>query len=421
MNLKILSLVETRSGLIKAKPICDAIHRFNRVAPHSRIEHLLVHTGQFCDTRGFDLYFNDLELPQPELFLGVAATANPFEKAATIAERLANVLMRERPTVVLVTGDVDSALDCALVIKRMRLGRASERQSLAPALAHIEAGRRSFDRGTLQEVNRVVVDMLSDYLFTNEESASGNLLQEGVSREKIHFVGSIVVDTLLSHRTRVEDSSILSDLQLFKGSSVRPFALLALQHLSDHRGMRRLSQLQLAFSEIARHMPVVFPASPAVSKLIHEADLGDHFIDHFVDGPEPWDERVRIRLAPPLGYFDFVRLAAAAKVVLTDSHSVQEESRVLGVPCIVLSSHSSRPVSMEAGAGILVGANPESILDAFAKATQGQSWHPELPRGWDGHAARRIVNVLCNDFASGGRRMCAQKANSTPAMSFTGM
>jgi UDP-N-acetylglucosamine 2-epimerase (non-hydrolysing) len=380
-----------------------------------------VHTGQLCDTRGFDLYFNDLELPQPELFLGVAAAANRFEKTATIAERLGNVLMRERPSVVLLTGDVDSVLDCALITKRIRLGCTGEGKSLVPALAHIEAGRRSFDRGALQEVNRIVVDMLSDYLFTTEESSTGNLLQEGVSREKIHFVGSIVVDTLLSHRERIEDSSILGDLQLFNGSSVRPFALLAMQHLPDHHGIGRLSELQLAFSEMARHMPVVFPASPAVSKLIHEADLGDHFIDHFLDGPEPWDERVRIRLVPPLGYLDFVRLAGAAKVVLTDSHSVQEESRVLGVPCIVLSGHASRPICTESGPNVLVDSNPDRILEEFAKATRGASSRPELPRGWDGHAARRIVNVLWNDFASSAPRKCALIEKSSPSVSFTGM
>jgi UDP-N-acetylglucosamine 2-epimerase (non-hydrolysing) len=253
----------------------------------------------------------------------------------------------------------------------------------------------------LQEVNRIVVDMLSDYLFTADESAAGILLREGVSGEKIHFVGSLVVDTLLGHRERIADSSILADLQLIDGPMIRPFALLAFQHLSRDHGLSRLSQLQLAFSEIARRMRVVFPASATVSKLIHEADLGDHFIDHFLDGPEPWDARMRIRLIPPLGYFDFVRLIGAAKVVLTDSRSVLEESRVLGVPCITLAGDASERFSPEAAASPLVGADPERIMDAFARATQGAFSRPVLPSGRDGHAARRIVNVLLNDFVSG--------------------
>jgi UDP-N-acetylglucosamine 2-epimerase (non-hydrolysing) len=417
MNLKILSVVETRSGLIKAKVICDAIQRFNRMSHHAAIEHVLVHTGQFSDTRGFDLYFNDLELPQPQLFLGVAAKAGPFEKTATIAERFANVLMCEQPMVVLFMGDHDSILDCALVAKRMRLRYVGERQTSVLALAHIGAGRRSFDRGSLEEVNRVIVDMMSDYLFTSEESAVGNLLQEGIAPEKIHFVGSIVVETLMKHRARIADSSILTDLQLIDGSSIRPFALLAMRHLSDQDGVGRLSQLQVAFSEIARHMPVVFPAGPAVARLIHKADLGDYFVDHFLEEPEPWDRRVRIRLVPPLGYFDFARLAGAAKVVLTDSHSVQEQTRVCGVPCIALSGDSCRPV----GTDVLAGRDPNRIMEAFAKATRGAYSGPELPGGWDGDAARRIVNVLWNDFAVRAPQESSPQAKEKPPMSLAGM
>jgi UDP-N-acetylglucosamine 2-epimerase (non-hydrolysing) len=421
MSLKILSVVETRSGLIKAAAICDAIERFNRGSPHSPIDHVLVHTGQFCNTRGFDLYFNDLDLPQPQLFLDVADAANPFEKTAKITERLADVLMRERPAVVMVIGDVDLALDCALVAKRVRLHCEGEEQSLVPALAHIEAGQRSFDRTSPQEVNCAIVDLLSDYLFTTEERANRNLLQEGVSQDKIHFVGSIAIDTLLRHRARVADSSILSDLQLSNGSSIRPFALLSLQHLSDTAGKGKLSQLQRAFSQIAQHMPVVFPASPAVTKSIHEADLGDYFIDHFLDGPEPWDARVRIRLIPPLGYFDFVRLMTAAKVVLADSRGVREESGVLGVPCITLSDHNSRPVTLEGGANVVAEIDPERIVEEFAKAMQGTFSRPALPWGWDGRAAERIVDILWKDLASGQPGKRPREAEAKPVVSLTSM
>ncbi|HEY7554498.1 MAG TPA: UDP-N-acetylglucosamine 2-epimerase [Candidatus Binatia bacterium] len=414
MALKILSVVETRSGLIKAMALCDAIQRFNRVSPHSSIDHVLVHTGEFSNTRGFDLYFNDLDLPQPQLFLGVAASANPFEKTAKITTRLADVLMRERPAVVIVIGDVDSVLDCALVTKRVSLQCQGEEQSLAPALARLGAGQRSPNRSASQEVNRTVVDSLSDYLFISEENANRNLLREGVSPDKIHFVGSVVIDTLLRHRERVADSSILNDLQLSDGSSVRPFALLSLQHLSDAGGKGKLSQLQTAFSKIAQRMPVVFPASAAALKLIHEADMGDYFIDHFRDGPEPWDARVRIRLIPPLGYFDFVRLMSAAKVVLTDSRSVGEETGVLGVPCITLSEHTFKPVTPGGGVNALAETNPERILDAFVKAIRGTFSPPALPRGWDGRAAERIVDTLWNDFASGEPCKRPLEAKSKP-------
>jgi UDP-N-acetylglucosamine 2-epimerase (non-hydrolysing) len=421
MSLKILSVVETRSGLIKAAAICDAIERFNRRSPHNPIDHVLVHTGHFCNTRGFDLYFNDLDLPQPQLFLDVGGAANPFEKTAKITERLADMLMRERPAVVMVIGDVDLALDCALVAKRIRLHGEGEEQSLVPALAHIEAGQRRFDRMSPQGVNCAIVDLLSDYLFTTEERANRNLRQEGVSQDKIHFVGSLAIDTLLRHRARVADSSILSDLQLIDGLSVRPFALLSLQHLADSAGKGKLSRLQRAFSQIAQHMPVVFPASPAVMKNIHEADLGDYFIDHFLDGPEPWDARVRIRLIPSLGYFDFVRLITAAKVVLADSRGVREESGVLGVPCITLSGHNSTPATLEGEADVVAEIDPERIVNDFTSAIQGMFSRPALPRGWDGRAAERIVDILWKDLASGQPGKHPREAKAKPLVSLISM
>jgi UDP-N-acetylglucosamine 2-epimerase (non-hydrolysing) len=404
-----LSVVETRAGQIKAKAVVDAIQEFNRATPDSPIEHVLVHTGQLADTRGFDLRFNDLELPRPELFLEIGSTRDPVERTAGIAERFANVLLRERPTLVLLTGEFDSVLDCALVTKKTRFYCAG--QSFAPALAHIEAGRRNFDRGSLQEVNRIVVDMLADYLFTSEESATENLLREGVAGEKIHFVGSIVVETLLRHRARLADSSILTDLQLTDGSSIKPFALLALEELSREDGIGRLSQFQMAFGEIARRMPVIFPATGAVTKLIHQAGLGDQFVDHCLDAAAPGDERVRIRLAPPLGYFDFARLAGAAKIVLTDTPSIEEESRVLGVPCIILPGDGSKPMTAEAGANRLNGVDPERVCQAFAKAAEGALVHRELPRGWDGQATRRIINILSDAFASGASSRRIPKEN----------
>jgi UDP-N-acetylglucosamine 2-epimerase (non-hydrolysing) len=313
------------------------------------------------------------------------------------------------------------ALDCALVAKRVRLHCEGEAQSLVPALAHIEAGQRSFDRTSPKEINCAIVDLLSDYLFTTEDSANRNLLQEGVSRDKIHFVGSVAIDTLLRHRARVADSSILSDLQLSNGSSTRPFALLSLQHLSDTAGKGKLLQLQRAFSQIAQHMPVIFPASPAVMKSIHEADLGDYFIDHFLDGPEPWDARVRIRLIPSLGYFDFVRLMTAAKVVLADSRGVREESGVLGVPCITLSDHNSRPVTLEGGAIVVAEIDPERIVDEFVSAIQKTFSRPVPPWGWDGRAAERIVDILWNDLASGQPCKHPREAKAKPMLSLTSM
>jgi UDP-N-acetylglucosamine 2-epimerase (non-hydrolysing) len=384
--------------LIKATAIREAIAQFNRVSSHGTIEHILVHTGQAHDAGGVEQYFNDLELPKPDRFLDVGCPS-PFEKTARIMERFAVMLLQERPAVVIVTGDGDSVLDCALVTKRIGSFGGGAGQRFVPALAHVEAGLRTFDRSAPQEVNTIVADLLSDYLFTTEESANRNLLQEGVPQSKIHFVGSVAIDTLLRQRPWRMDSSILNDLQLSDGSGTRPFALLTLQHLSDADDKVKLSQMLRAFSEIAQQMRVVFPARPAALKAIKVADMADYFVDHFLDGPESWDARVRIRLIPPLGYLDFVRLMSAAKVVLTDSSGVQEETRMLGVPCITMADHTSRRVTLEDGANVLAGTDPERIIGAFFKAVQGNLSLPEPPRGWDGRAAHRIVSILWNDFA----------------------
>ena len=279
--------------------------------------------------------------------------------------------------------------------KRVKLHCQREGQGSAPAVAHIGAGRRGIEPAAPNKIKRIVVDLLSDYLFTTEEGAEGVLLQEGVAREKIHFAGSLVVDTLLRHRARVADAPILQELQLDNESGVKPFALLALRHLSNPRCKGYLPRLQQAFSWISQRMPVVFPASAAAVQRIQEADLGDYFIDHFQDGPDPWDARVRIRLIPPLGYFDFVGLMAAAKVVLTDSCGVEEECKVLGVPCVALTK-AAQPATPGDGANI----DPALIVGALIKAIEETFSRPVLPRGWDGRAAARIVEILNRDFGS---------------------
>ncbi len=397
MALKILSVVGSRPGLIKIYAFCEAIQRFNRTASHPKIQHLLIHTGQAHETGAFSRYFNDLDLPKPDIFLGVSSLTSPLQKSTAIMERFANIILQERPAVVLVAGDLDSALDCALVTKRIGYFGDS-RHALYPALAHVEAGFRSIDHETPREVNRIVVDLLSDYLFTSEESSNHNLLKESVPSERIHFVGSVIIDTLLRHRSQTRKSSILNDLQLVNGSRVKPFALVALPHMFGSGYTNRLPELQQVLSEIARQMPVIFPANPSTLKYVRDGEMAEYFIDYFLDGPEPWDARVRVRIIPPLGYLDFVRLMNAATVVLTDSTGVQEETRVLGVPCITLADHASRPVTLIDGANVLVGTDPRRILDAFFQLTQRRFVRPEIPKKWDGRAAERIVKTLWKDF-----------------------
>lgn len=400
MALKIISVVETREGLFKAAAICQAIEALNRLARHSPIKHILVHVGQANLSRRCEVYFNDIDLPKPDVFLGVSAATGPLEKTATISERFSDVLLQERPQVVMVTGDSDSALDCALITKRIGYRGTYPGKSFVPALALVQTGLRTRERTASREVNRVLVGLLADYLFTSEENANLNLLHEGVGRSKMHLVGSLDIDTLLRQRERAMGSSILSDLQLSSGSDIKPFVLLTLQYLSGGEGVAKLYHLQEALSEIARHMPMIFPATPAALRCIYQANLDDYFVDYFLDGPEPWDTRVRIRLIPPLGYLDFLKLMETAKIVLTDSGAIEEQTKVLGVPCITLADGGSRPATFEKPANLLVGADSKHILDAFYNAADGRS-PCFVPQGADGRAAQRIIEILLDDFAPG--------------------
>jgi UDP-N-acetylglucosamine 2-epimerase (non-hydrolysing) len=249
-----------------------------------------------------------------------------------------------------------------------------------------------------EEINRIVTDSISDYLFTTEESANQNLLHEGIPAERIFFVGNVMIDTLLRHRSTARDSTILQDLQLVGSHGVKPYAILTLHRPSNVDDKVVFYRMLDAFLEISKRMPVIFPAHPRTLKRIQDDGLGDYFVDHFVQGPEPWDSRVRIRLVPPLGYLDFLNLMSEAKVVLTDSGGVQEETTILGVPCITLRDRTERPVTVDHGTNVLVGSSPEKIVQEFNRVSRYGRKPTWPPCYWDGHAAKRIVKVLVDDF-----------------------
>jgi len=399
MPLKILSVVGARPNFMKIAAVCDAVKEFNQSLTDDKIEHVLIHTGQHYDANMSDFFFNDLDLPKPDLFLGVGSGSHS-EQTAKIMERFEGVLLAEKPTIVIVVGDVNSTLACALVTKKTWCIRTLDGQSYIPKLAHVEAGLRSFDRSMPEEINRIVTDSVSDYLFTTEESANRNLLGEGVPREKIHFVGNVMIDTLLRHRARAKESTIISDLQLSNGGTARPFAILTLHRPSNVDDHETFSRMLEAFLEISKRMPIIFPAHPRTLKRIQEADLADYFVDHFLEGPEPWDSRVRIRLVPPLGYLDFLSLMAEAKVVLTDSGGIQEETTILGIPCITLRENTERPATLEDGTNVLAGSSPARIVKEFTKASQSKTKRRSSPKYWDGNAAKRILKVLRDDFCA---------------------
>lgn len=385
---------------MKIAAICEAINEFNRHSTGGRIDHVLVHTGQHYDANMSDSFFNDLELPRPDISLGVGSGSHSVQ-TAKIMERFESVVMNECPHLVMVLGDVNSTVACALVTTKTICAGNGAGRDFIPKLAHVEAGLRSFDRTMPEEINRIVTDAISDYLFTTENSANENLLREGVPAEKIYFVGNVMIDTLIRHRAKAAESTILQDLQLADSGGAKSYAILTLHRPTNVDDEAVFSRMLKAFLELSQRMPVIFPAHPRTLKRIQEADLGDYFVDHFVQGPEPWDSRVRIRLIPPLGYLDFLHLMSNARVVLTDSGGVQEETTILGVPCITLRDNTERPVTVNEGSNALVGSSPENIIREFNRVCrQGRVSH-RSPRYWDGNAAKRIIKILVDEFLPG--------------------
>ena len=380
---------------MKIAAICEAVREYNATNNSLSIDHVLVHTGQHYDANMSDMFFNDLELPSPNLFLGVGSGSHSAQ-TAKIMEGFERVLLVEKPDIVIVVGDVNSTLASALVTKKTSWTNQTGRDFI-PKLVHVEAGLRSFDRTMPEEVNRIVTDALSDVLFTTEESANENLKREGVQAEKIHFVGNVMIDTLLRYRSKAKESTILKDLQLFDKDHAKPYAILTLHRPANVDDRETLIKMLDAFLQISRDMPVVFPVHPRTLKQIQEADLGDYFVDHFIDRPEPWDSRVRIRLLPPLGYLDFLELMSLAQVVLTDSGGIQEETTILGVPCITLRDNTERPVTLTHGTNVLVGSDCKKIIEEFTRVVRGQREIPSAPQLWDGHAARRIIRILVEE------------------------
>jgi UDP-N-acetylglucosamine 2-epimerase (non-hydrolysing) len=397
MPFKILSVVGARPNFMKVAAICEAINGMNSLGAAEQIHHVLVHTGQHYDSNMSESFFNDLELPKPDLCLGVGSASHSVQ-TARIMERFESVVVNEQPHLVLVVGDVNSTAACALVAKKTWCRGNQGAKDFIPKLAHVEAGLRSFDRTMPEEINRIVTDSVSDYLFTTEESANQNLLHEGIPAEHIFFVGNVMIDTLFRHRSKAQESTILQDLQLVDGQGVKPYAILTLHRPTNVDDRQVFSHMLEAFLEISQRMPVIFPAHPRTLKRIQDEDLGDYFVDHFVQGPEPWDSRVRIRLVPPLGYLDFLRLMSEAKVVLTDSGGVQEETTILGVPCITLRDRTERPVTIEHGTNVLAGSNPERIITEFNRLFRSVQKSNRSLLYWDGNAAKRIIKVLVDDF-----------------------
>ncbi len=369
----------SRSGPpLRVVAVAGARPNFMKVAPLLRelragggFHVLLVHTGQHYDASMSDDFFRDLALPEPDVNLGVGS-ASHAEQTAQILSRIEPLLVEQRPDAVIVVGDVNSTLAATLAAVKLGI-----------PVAHVEAGLRSFDRSMPEEINRLLTDSVCQWLFTTEPSANENLRREGIAEERIHFVGNVMIDSLLAHLARARAQGTLDRL----GLRERGYAVLTLHRPSNVDDAQRLARLFAVFEEIHGELPVVFPVHPRTAASI--ASL--------LGGREPG-----LRTTPPLGYLDFIRLLSDAKFVLTDSGGIQEETTVLGVPCLTLRENTERPITVSQGTNVVVGSRPSTILAEARKAIDGGGKRGRVPDLWDGGAAGRIVDVLKRDL--GGSR-----------------
>jgi UDP-N-acetylglucosamine 2-epimerase (non-hydrolysing) len=354
-HFNVACIVGARPNFIKMAALLHEIER------RSGIDATLVHTGQHSTLEMSDCFFDQLEIPRPHVNLEVAGTTQ-ISQMAEIMSRLEGVLGRLHPDVVIVVGDVTSTLAAALVAAKM----------LIP-LAHVEAGLRSVDRTMPEEINRIATDHLSDYLFATEQSGVDNLLAEGHSPDRVFLVGNTMIDSLLRFKQQAQQSRILQDL----GLTPREYAVATLHRPSNVDDPAHLREFVELFQEIAVQLPVVFAVHPRTRQRLPP-----------LDGPG------KVLLTPPLPYLEFLGLTSCARLVLTDSGGVQEETTVLGVPCLTMRENTERPSTVRVGTNRLVGTKAETILAAVAETLAISEVRGSLPELWDGQASSRIVDIL---------------------------
>jgi len=377
-KIKVAVVAGARPNFMKVAPIIDEMKR----CPGA-FEILFVHTGQHYDEKMSKLFFEDLGMPEPDVYLGVGSGTHA-EQTARIMERFEKVLFKENPDLVMVVGDVNSTFACALCAAKLNI-----------RVAHVEAGLRSFDRAMPEEINRVLTDAISDYLFITEESARENLLREGKSESQIYFVGNVMIDTLLKNKEKAEKSGILKEL----GLNPKSYALVTLHRPSNVDDPRKFQGILGALAEISKRIKVVFPVHPrtqkAIEKLVPKGEGRRTKDEHRIAKSEDPRAKSRgIRFIEPLGYLDFLKLMSEAKLVLTDSGGMQEETTILNVPCLTLRENTERPVTVEVGTNVLVGNSPEKIILEAENIFKGVFKQKEKPPLWSGGTAHRIVQEL---------------------------
>ena len=360
--MRVLHVVGARPNFMKTAPIMGEMAKRPEL-----FEQTLVHTGQHYDANMSDAFFVDLELPTPDVTLGVGSGSHA-EQTARVMTAIEPVLLQRKPDLLMVVGDVNSTLAAALVAAKAGV-----------RVAHVEAGLRSSDRTMPEEINRVLTDQIADVLFTTEESGNENLAREGIPAEKIHFVGNVMIDSLLRSLPLAERSKILDRLSL----SAKRYVVVTLHRPFNVDQPDSLRQILAALCNLARDLPVVFAVHPRTRERI--AAMGFR------------TEGSSLRLVEPLGHVDFLRLYSDSALVLTDSGGLQEETTYLGIPCLTLRPNTERPVTITLGTNRLVASERSAIVSAARTSLDGVATRRTPPPLWDGRAAERIVETLIRD------------------------
>ena len=368
---KILSVVGARPNFMKMAPVHKELQKYK-----SKLNHRIVHTGQHYDKAMSDIFFKELELPKPHIYLGIGSLPHS-EQVAKIMVELEKVLLKEKPDLVLVYGDVNSTMAAAIVCAKLLI-----KNGKPIPVAHIEAGLRSFDNTMPEEINRKVTDSISSYLFVTEKSGMENLMDEGVKKSNVFFVGNTMIDSLKSYMRKTEASDILNQLALSKND----YTLVTLHRPSNvdtKEGLTKILDIFISINELDKNTEIVFPVHPRTRKMMETYKLRRKF-----------NAVPNLIITEPLGYLDFLSLMMNARYVLTDSGGIQEETTSLKIPCLTLRENTERPVTVDEGTNTLTGLNKNAIIKNIKKIESGKYKSGTSPKYWDGKSAQRIVSMI---------------------------
>jgi UDP-N-acetylglucosamine 2-epimerase (non-hydrolysing) len=357
---KIISVVGARPNFMKVAPIHKSFQSYN-----NKVDHRICHTGQHYDKNMSKIFFEDLELPHPDYYLGVGSGSHSVQTAKIMIE-FEKVLLAERPDMIIVVGDVNSTIACSLVASKLGI-----------RVVHIEAGLRSFDRTMPEEINRILTDTISDYLFVSEPSGLRNLKHEGVPESKVHLVGNVMIDSLITYLPKTNQSNIFSVLGVEKNK----YILITLHRPSNVDSEEFLRKLVNVLNTLSNRTHIVFPVHPRTQKNMEQLKLNELLSENVI-------------ITNPIGYIDFLALTKESTLIITDSGGIQEESTFLGVQCITVRENTERPITVELGTNQLIGTDLDAVQRAAESVLDGNIKRGRIPELWDGKVAQRITKIL---------------------------